>query len=94
MVAAHSLFGRPLPIQSAVRKKEISLIQEGGKIKRQKEIDFHGPKNLPSLRPPSILIGTSLPSNDGFCNTPCHKTLDIITVVFQNRASGCSVLCS
>jgi hypothetical protein len=43
MLAARCLFGRPLPIQSAVAEKEIDFIQDGSKIRRKKSIDQHGP---------------------------------------------------
>ncbi len=48
MVAAHCLFSRPLPIQSDVAsgKKEIYFIQDGSKIVRQKNIDYHGLKPI------------------------------------------------
>jgi hypothetical protein len=48
MLAAHGLFSRPLPFQSALasgKGNTVDLIQDGGKSKRQKEINHHSPKH-------------------------------------------------
>jgi hypothetical protein len=50
MLAAHCLFGRPLPIQSAAAsRKEKKIIKDVGKIKRQKNVHQQGPKPNASI---------------------------------------------
>ncbi len=60
MLAAHCLFGRPLPIESVeAKRKEIDLIQDGGRFKRQKDIDHQNHMHIPiicHLRTPPPLI--------------------------------------
>jgi hypothetical protein len=57
MLAAPTLFDRPMTIDSAgVSRKGIELIQNGGKIKRQKEIYNHSPRPIPFIYLPKPLF--------------------------------------